>query len=88
MPRLLCCARVGPHLVGIFGRASASVEGFKCSKAMQGANIVWEKETISLYLADPKGYIPKNPMTFPGLKKPEDIANVIAYLREVTVPTE
>ena len=70
------------------GRAVGSVEGFKYSKAMKGSGIGWQEETISLYLADPKGYIPKNRMAFAGLRKPEDVANVIAYLREVTVPTQ
>ena len=37
---------------------------------------------IAAYLADPKGYIPKNKMAFVGLKKEEDRANVIAYLKE------
>ena len=71
--------RLGPHLVGIFGRESGSVEGYKYSKAMQAAGITWDETTIGEYLADPKGYIPKNKMAFPGLKKEEDIANVIAY---------
>lgn len=73
--------RLGPHLVGIIGRASGSVEGFKYSKAMQAAGITWDETTIAEYLADPKGYVPKNKMAFPGLKKEEDRANVIAYLK-------
>lgn len=74
--------RLGPHLVGVFGRTSGSVEGFKYSKAMQEAAITWDETTIAEYLADPKGYVPKNKMAFPGLKKEEDRANVIAYLKE------
>jgi len=72
--------RVGPHLVNIVGRASGSVEGFKYSKAMAGADLTWNAETLSAYLADPKGYMPGNKMAFPGLRKEKDVVNVIAYL--------
>ena len=76
--------RLGPHLIGIMGRASGSVDGYKYSKAMQAAGLTWDETTLDQYLADPKGFIPKNKMAFPGLKKDEDRANVIAYLKEVT----
>ncbi len=78
--------RVGPHLVGIFGRTAGAVEGFRYSKAMTESGIVWTEETIALYLQDPKGYIKGNRMAFPGLKKEEDVANVIAYMKEATAP--
>ena len=74
--------RVGPHLVGILGRPAGSVEGFKYSDAMQGSDIVWEEETMAAYLKDPKGYIPGNRMVFPGLRKDEEIADLLAYLKE------
>ena len=75
--------KVGPHLVGIMGRASGSVDGFKYSDAMAGAGLTWDDETLAAYLADPKGYIPNNKMAFGGLKKEADIANVIAYLKSL-----
>ncbi len=74
--------RLGPHLIGIIGRTAGSVEGFKYSKAMQEAGITWDETTIDDYLADPKGYVPKNKMAFKGLPKEEDRADVIAYLKE------
>lgn len=76
--------RLGPTLSGLFGRASGAVEGFqkKYSSAMKEAGIVWDETTLDAYLADPKGYIPKNKMAFPGLKKEDDRANVIAYLKQ------
>lgn len=79
--------RVGPHLVGIVGRTAGSVDGFRYSdslKAKHDEGFVWTTETIELYLADPKGYIPGNKMAFAGLKKEEDRANVIAYLESVS----
>jgi len=74
--------KVGPHLVGIMGRASGSVEGFKYSKAMAGADLTWNAETLAGYLANPKKYMPGNKMAFGGLRKEDQIADVIAYLAQ------
>jgi cytochrome c len=75
--------KVGPELNGIVGRKVASVEGFKYSPAMiefGAGDKVWDAATIDTYLADPKGFVPKNKMAFAGLKKDDERANVIAYL--------
>ncbi len=76
--------KIGPNLHGLFGRTAGTVEGFKYSKAMKEAAIVWDETTIDAYLAKPKTFIPKNKMAFPGLKKEPDRANLIAYLLEAT----
>jgi cytochrome c len=76
--------RVGPHLVGIFGREAGSVEGFKYSDAMKESGVTWSEETIAEYIADPRGYIKGNRMAFVGLKDDEEIADLIAYLKEAT----
>lgn len=76
--------KVGPHLVGIMGRAAGAVDGFKYSDAMKESGITWDDESIAAYLADPKGYIKGNKMAFPGLKKEDQIADVIAYIKEAT----
>ena len=76
--------KVGPHLVGVVGRAAGSVEGFKYSDAMKakGAEgFIWDDANIAAYLKDPKGFIPKNKMAYAGLKEDADIANLIAYLK-------
>jgi len=75
---------VGPNLFGLFGREAGAGDFKRYSKAMKESGIVWNEETIAAYLKDPKGYIPKNKMAFPGLKKDKDVENVIAYLKEVT----
>ena len=79
--------RLGPHLVGVFGREAGAVDGFKYSKAMMESGITWDEATLDAYLADPKGYVPKNKMAFVGLKKEDDRANVIAYLKEAAAGT-
>ncbi|MEX0317732.1 MAG: c-type cytochrome [Ruegeria sp.] len=70
----------GPSLHGVVGAASASVEGFKYSGAFQQADLTWSADALARFLADPKGVVPKNRMAFRGLKKEDDIANLIAYL--------
>ena len=76
--------RVGPHLVALFGRQAGSVEGFKYSDAMKESGVTWDEETIAEYIADPRGYIKGNRMAFVGLKDEEEIADLIAYLKEAT----
>lgn len=73
----------GPMLNGVVGRAAGTVEGFKYSPAMQEAaagGLVWTPENIGALLSDPKGFVKGTRMSFAGLKKPEDIEAVIAYL--------
>ena len=79
--------RVGPNLHGIFGRTAGTLEGFKYSPAMETAGadgLVWDEESVAQYLADPRGFIKGNRMAFPGLKKQEDLDNIIAYLKAST----
>ena len=75
--------KVGPHLVGIIGRPAGTVDGFKYSDAMANSGITWDAETIDAYIAEPKTYVEGNRMAFPGLKKEEDRADVIAYLESL-----
>ena len=74
--------KVGPTLHGIIGQASGAVEGYKYSPALASANIVWSEENLAEFLKKPKEYLPGNKMSFPGLKKEEDIKNLIAYIKD------
>jgi len=76
--------RVGPHLVGIIGRPAGSVGTFKYSDAMKNSGKTWDEATLAAYLQDPKGYIPGNKMAFAGLKKEDEVEDVIAYLKQAT----
>ncbi|PTE11552.1 c-type cytochrome [Mesorhizobium helmanticense] len=78
--------KVGPHLGGLIGRTAGDVTGFNYSKAMKDAGaggLVWNEDTLAKYLVDPKALVPGTKMAFAGLKKPEDIQNVIAYLNSI-----
>ena len=72
---------VGPHLNGVVGRNHAAVEGFAYSEAnLALAAEVWTPENINGFIENPKKYMPGTKMAYAGLAKPEDRANVIAYL--------
>jgi cytochrome c len=71
----------GPYLVNIVGRAAGAVKGFKYSKVMARSGLVWDEATLTGFLAKPKKYLKGTKMSFAGLKKESDIANVIAYLK-------
>jgi cytochrome c len=76
--------KVGPTLKGIVGRKAASVADYKYSEAMLAKGtegVVWDEATLTAYLPDPKAYVPKTKMAFAGLKKPEEVADIIAYLK-------
>ena len=74
--------KTGPHLVNIMGRTAGSADGYKkYSKAMKSSGIVWNEETLDGYLEKPKAYLKGTRMAFAGLRKEEDRANVIAYLK-------
>jgi cytochrome c len=71
---------VGPHLNGVVGREAGAVEGFAYSDGMVGHG-PWTPEALFAFLEDPKGVVPGTKMSFAGLNKEEDRADVIAYLQ-------
>jgi cytochrome c len=75
--------KAGPSLKGLFGRPSASIEGFLYSPAMRRANIVWTPALLDTYLANPQaGVFKGNRMPFAGFAKAEDRADLIAYIQK------
>lgn len=76
--------KVGPHLVGTVGRVAGSVEGYNYSnnlKDMKAANTLWDEALLDKYLEAPKKVAPQGKMAFGGIKKPEDRADLIAFLK-------
>jgi len=73
---------VGPHLYNVVGREVGAVEGYKYSSSMMewGEGKVWDEANLRDYLADPRGVVKGTKMAFGGLKKDQQIADVIAYL--------
>ena len=76
--------KIGPNLWGIVNRPVASHEGFSYSAAMKAfaeGGTVWDYQHLSDFTHAPKALVKGTAMNFPGLKKPEDRANLLAYLR-------
>ena len=73
--------RTGPDLRGVVGRKIGTVPGFRYSRAMKNARIVWDETTLDAYLAEPQEMLPGNAMPFPGLPLPADRRDLIAYLK-------
>lgn len=74
---------VGPNLFGIVGQKAAQKEGYKYSKAMKASGLTWDEATLDTYLTKPRKMVKKTKMTFAGLKKEKQRANVIAYLKSL-----
>ncbi len=77
--------KVGPSLKGLFGRTAGTLPGYAFSKAMKDAGaggLVWDEAAFTDYIISPRAAVPGSSMAFAGLKKPEDIANLIAYLKQ------
>ncbi len=71
---------VGPNLYGLFGRQVASAPDFDYSPALKAETFIWSPEQLDQWLANPRGFVPGNRMSFSGVRKPEDRLAVIAYL--------
>jgi cytochrome c len=72
--------RVGPNLWNVVNRARASEAGFNYSAAMKGKGGNWSFDELNKFLANPRGYIAGTNMTFAGLSRAEQRADVIDFL--------
>jgi cytochrome c len=75
---------LGPNLFGVIGRKAGSAAGFASSDAMKASGITWDEASLADYLKDPKAKVPETKMVFAGLKRPAQLADVIAYLKKAT----
>jgi cytochrome c len=76
--------KVGPALTGIVDNEIASAEGYKYSKvflAKKAEGLVWTEENLDAFLTKPKTFLKGTKMSFAGLKKEQQRADVIAYLK-------
>jgi cytochrome c len=71
---------LGPPLYGVVGRKAGSVSGYPYSAAMQAAGFVWTPDRLRAYLPAPRDYLPGVKMSYPGLKNPTQLDDLIAYL--------
>ena len=72
----------GPALNGIVGKAVAAAD-FSYSAGMANLGGEWTPDVLNAFLTKPKDLISDTKMTFAGLKKIEDRANLVAYLATI-----
>jgi cytochrome c len=77
---------IGPSLHGVFGRKAGTGAGFNYSPAMKKFAVTWDAQTIADYIENPRAKVPGGKMSYVGMKKPQDRANVVAYLKKASAP--
>ena len=75
--------RVGPMHRGVYGRKAGSVPDYNYSNALKHSNVVWNDQTLDEWLTDPQAFLPGQKMNF-RVAKPQDRADIIAYLKTLT----
>ncbi|MBF0140302.1 MAG: c-type cytochrome [Magnetococcales bacterium] len=70
----------GPNLGGVMGRKAGTLKGFAFSPAMTASKLIWNRETLDRFLAQPTTVVPSSKMVFPGLKGAHDRDAVITFL--------
>lgn len=79
--------RIGPSLHGIYGRKAGAVSKYRFSRAMKKAGnsgLVWDDKSLAKYLSKPRSFIKGTKMAFAGIKKPRDMENLLAFLKEAS----
>ncbi len=74
--------KVGPNLYGVVGNKHAHLEGFGYSAGMKASEGTWDFEGLSAFLENPKAVIKGTAMSFAGLKKPQERADILIYLNQ------
>lgn len=75
---------VGPNLWDKLGKKAGSKAGYSYSTAFEAADVTWDYETLNQFLWKPKKYIPGTKMNYIGLKKPEDRAAMVGWMRTLS----
>jgi cytochrome c len=76
--------KVGPNLYGVVGRMKAAVADFNYSTAMKSKGGNWSLDDLNHFLANPRGMVPGTQMTFGGLTRNGERADVLAYLNSLS----
>lgn len=81
-------AGLGPNLYGVVGAPHGHMEGFNYSAALKGKQGPWSYTELNAWLKKPSAYAPGTRMSFAGIAKPKERADVIAYLRSLSANPE
>ena len=72
----------GPNLWGTMGAPLAHVAGFNYSPALKEKGGTWTWEAMDAWIKSPRAFAPGTKMTFAGIGKIEDRANLLAYMNQ------
>jgi cytochrome c len=75
---------VGPNLWGVVGRPKASQPGFNYSTALKAKGGSWTIDDLNQFIANPRGFVPGTNMTFAGIPRTGERADIIAYLNSLS----
>jgi cytochrome c len=75
-------AKVGPNLWGVVGRAIGGDASFNYSGAMAAHGGTWTFDNLFHFLESPSGFVPGTAMSYRGMRRAGDRANLIAYLNQ------
>ena len=78
--------KVGPNLWDIYGAKAGAKDGFNYSKVMAASDIIWDDTTLDAYIKKPSEFMKGNRMSFVGIKKAEDRAALLLYMKAQTTP--
>ncbi|API57936.1 cytochrome c family protein [Tardibacter chloracetimidivorans] len=71
---------IGPNIYGVLGKAHGHLPNFQYSDALKSVPGNWDWDSMSAWLKSPKSYAPGTRMSFAGLSKPQDRADLLLYL--------
>lgn len=77
--------RIGPRHAGVAGRRAGTVPGFDYSPALKASRIVWDRQSLERWLADPEALVPGQRMGY-RLGDAQQRADVVAYLLTLKSP--
>ena len=76
--------KVGPHLVGVFGREVGSVPGFPYSDGFARSRLVWDRRSVGAFLSNVPGFIPGTNMVARSVSSPGELRALVFYLEQAT----
>jgi cytochrome c len=76
--------RIGPNLYGVLGRDIASLPDFSYSPALAEKEGDWDYEALDHFIANPRGWVPGTKMTFAGIGRQQERADLLLYLRSLS----
>ena len=73
--------RLGPNLSRVIGRKAGSLPNYNYSESMKKADLVWDKQNLDRFIANPDAVVSGNNMKpYGGIASAEERAKIVAFL--------